>query len=112
MAANRVIDYTLTLTGAAQQLSSVLADPTVGGPNDEPLESLLLQPDGGNGNPIFVGGSSAVSSTLFGVRLAIGTGGVPPDPLKLEPTMGPLRLSDLWVIGTATQKLHLLAIGR
>lgn len=111
MAANRVIDYTLTLSGVAQPLSSVLANPAIGGPDDEPRVSLFLQPDGGNGNPVFVGGSSAVSSTLFGVRLAIGAAGVPPDALKLEPAMSPIRLSDIWVIGTAAQKLHILAVG-
>ena len=54
----KIAHYTLTLTGAAQQLSSVLPAVTGGlkaGAYDYPCTFLTLQPGGGNGNPIYVG---------------------------------------------------------
>lgn len=108
--------YTLTLSGAAQ---SLLAAATAEAPTTQagataniPLRALILQPDGGNGAPIYLGSDNTVTTTSYGVRLELGAAGVPPAALNLGPYAGsgPLKLSDFWVIGTAAQKLHLLAI--
>lgn len=104
-------DWTLTLSGAAQQLSSLLTVPQRGGVNDEALRTILLQADGANANAIFVGSSSAVSSTAYGVQIVIPTSNVPAAPIEMSWShSGPVKLSDFWVIGTAGQKLHILAV--
>jgi len=106
----RVRDFTLTLNGSAQRLSTALPDTTVGGADDLPAQFVVLQPDGANGAAVFVGGTSSVSSTVYGFSLPAGAAGVPPPPFPLSAYMGRFRLSDIWVIGTNTQKLHVLLI--
>lgn len=102
-------DYTLTLNGSAQQLSSALANPAL----DLPFQSLHLQPDGANANPIYVGTSASVSSSSHGVRLPAGASGVPPAPYIFEFSgEGRLRLSSFYVLGTNAEKLHILGVER
>jgi hypothetical protein len=104
-----VKDYTLTLTGSAQALSSVLTNAAL----DLPFQSLHLQPDGANANPVYVGTSSSVSSSSHGVRLPAAAGGVPPAPYIFEFSgEGRLRLSAFYVLGTNTEKLHILGLER
>lgn len=100
--------YVLTLTGSAQRLSSVLADMR----DDLPVRAITLQPDGGNANPIYVGGyeTGALSSSNYGFRLEIGAAGVPPAPFVLDPANAPMKLSDWYVLGTNTQKLTVLVV--
>lgn len=103
--------FNLTLTGAVQRLSDVyganlsLAELQK---QDVPLRTVQLQPDGANGNPIFVGGSSPVSSSNYGFRLEAATATIPPAPYVLgEHDEGPHKLSNWFVIGTANQVLHI-----
>ena len=110
--------YNLTLDGAIQRLSTVLANDEVGGPDDEALRIVSLQPDGANAGAVFVGGAPkvgtvvALSSSDHGVRLEPGATGVPPAPFLIgEFETGPLRLSDIYVIGTDTEVLHILVLG-
>lgn len=94
--------HVLTLDGNAQCLD------TVSGALGASIRTISLQPDGANGNPVYVG-SAGVTSSVFGVRLEAGATGVPPAPFVLgEFPTGWLKLSDLYVIGTDTQVLHLL----
>ena len=103
--------HVLTLSGVAERLSDLLADPAVGGRDDLPLRTISLQPRGANANPIYVGATNVVSATDYGVRLEPGATGVPPAPFILgEHEAGPLRLSNFYVIGTATQHLHILTV--
>lgn len=101
-------DFTLTLNGSAQQLSSVLASADR---DNIPFQSLHIQPDAANANPVYVGTTSSVSSTTHGVRLPAASGGVPPAPYVFEAQgQGQLRLSALYVIGTNAEKLHILGV--
>ena len=102
-------DYTLTLSGSAQRLSAVL--PNLEDVNDKFLQTLSLQPAGANANPVYVG-ASAVSATEYGVRLEAGTAGVPPAPWLASDAFKAtgLKLSDVYVIGTNTQVLHILIV--
>lgn len=100
--------YTLTLTGAVQRLSTVLTDPTPGGKDDLPCRLISFQPGKANNADVFVGGSDQVSSSDYGVRL---------DPTDTQPCtvlghfdMGPYKLSNFYVIGTAAEKLHILTV--
>ncbi len=108
--------HVLTLDGAVQRLSSVLADSALGGADDIPLRTISLQPRGSNDNPIYVGGGNAdpvvITATNYGVRLEKGATGVPPAPFILgeHDVGGPLRLSNFYVLGTATQHLHILTV--
>lgn len=101
--------YALTLTGAAQRLSSVLSPDDQA--NRRAFRELALQALGSNSNPIYVGGSSSVSATDYGFRINVPTGGVPDSPERLGAyDTGPLRLEDLWVIGTGSEVLHVLGV--
>jgi hypothetical protein len=102
--------YVLTLDGNAQRLSSLIADQQPHGAHDTPLRAISLQPGPANANAVFLGGA-AVSATDFGVRLEASAAGVPPAPFILgEFDEGGMRLSDFYVIGTATEKLHVLVV--
>lgn len=101
-------DYTLTLNGAAQCLRSVLGNTERGGPQDEAYRIIMLQPDKANTNDIFVGSSSAVSSSLYGIRMDAADTVTSLEMGHFD--TGPIKLSDLWVIGTNNEKLHIFGI--
>ncbi len=97
-----IAHHVLTLDGNAQALSTVTGALPAG------VRTVSLQPNGGNGNPVYVGGAG-VSSTVYGVRLEAGATGVPPAPFVLgEFQTGWVKLDELYVIGTTTEKLHIL----
>jgi hypothetical protein len=105
-------DYTLALTGAAQRLSDVYGDGVgvVNAVNDIAYRELILAQDPANAAAIFVGASASVSSTAFGFSLD-PTEATAQDKVYLGPfDGGAIKLSQLWVIGTATQKLHIFGI--
>ena len=105
-----VTQYTLTLDGTAQRLSQVY--PTALGNTqppvaaDIPFRQVFLGGMEGNGNAVYIGTTSAVSATNHGaspaasVRLSLG-------PFSGE---GPVKLSDIWVLGTNAQRLAVLAV--
>lgn len=127
------IDYTLTLNGAAQQLITAVPaatgghgvplavdGPVVGGAYDVPFRTLSLQPDAANAGVIYVAGAgsgmnagsgSGVSSSKYGFRLEVPVSSIPAPPYILgEYPSGPIKLSDIWVIGTNGDKLHIFGI--
>jgi hypothetical protein len=111
-----------TLLGGAERLSVILqavagvdqSTPTspgsakqVGGADDAGFRHLFLQPDGGNGNPIYLGGDATVSATNHAFRMEKGNAGVPPGPTQVGPfDASGLKASDVWIFGTAGDKLH------
>lgn len=97
--------YTLTLDGSIQRLSDVYPADIV----ESSLRLLTLQAGGANANPIYLGGA-AVSSADHGCSIPAGSGGVPAAPLQLNADEAQLFLSDLYVIGTNAQTLHLVVI--
>jgi len=98
--------YSLTLTGAAQRLSSVLTDPTVGGKDDVSCRQIFLQGHHANTARIFVGDSDQVSGTVYGTYLPIPTGS--PMPVVIGPfEAGPVKLSSIWVFGTLNEVLKI-----
>lgn len=102
----------LTLNAAAQRLSDIYGAGTpVGGAADISYSQVFLQPDGGNANPIFIGDDNTVSSTNYGMRLEKASAGVPPAPFTLGPfEAGGVKLSQIWVIGTNTEKLRVVGV--
>lgn len=103
-------DFTLTLTGSAQRLSTLLSNAEVGGSLDESYVQLILAADPANAAAIFVGASSAVSSTLYGFALD-PTQATAKDRESIGPFIdGKVRLSDIWVIGTNNEKLHVFGV--
>ena len=110
--------YNLTLDGNIQRLSSVLANSEVGGPDDESLRVIQLQMQGDSAGPLFVGGAPKVGTTVtltstdHGFRLEPGAAGVPAAPYLLgEFETGPIRLSDVYVLGTDSEVLHISVLG-
>ena len=106
--------YTLTLSGVAQRLSQVLpsgagnAQPSAA--DDIPFRQLRLQADPANANVVFVGADNTVSSTTHGGSLD-STQATAVDHLVFGPfETGPVKLSDIWVNGTGTQKVMVLGV--
>lgn len=107
-----VRSYALTLTGAIQRLSDVYGDGAgvINAVNDIPYRTLVLQ-GAKAGADVFVGGDNlalTLSSTKFGVRLD-PTAAAPPVVLGGY-DMGPLKLSDIYVLGTNTQIMTVLGV--
>lgn len=98
--------YVLTLSGSAQQLSTVFsAAEKESNPNGPALVGLSLQPSSSNANPIWVG-STGVAANAAAIRLSSATAGVPPAPWLRELSGSyPFNLGDYWVIGTNGEKL-------
>lgn len=105
----------ITLSGAAQNLGAALiANGQLKAAGIRPLRKLDLQPEGTNDNPIYIHHNNAISIAghIFGIRLEAGdTSNVPPAPYVMAEFLnGPITFSDIWVIGTAGEFLHFLAI--
>lgn len=98
--------YSLTLTGAPQRLSSVYTDPTVGGRDDVPLLQLLISTAPTMLGTVYLGDSALTSAATYGAYLVAG------DALELGifATGGAVKLSDLYVFGTATDVIHILMV--
>jgi hypothetical protein len=98
---------TLTLTGVAQRLSQVYAS---GGANADPsmqddicYRQILLMADPANAAVVYIGGST-VSSTSHGFSLDPTQASQ--GPVSLGPfETGPLKLSEIWVLGTNDERL-------
>ena len=95
-------DFTLTITAVAQRMSAAI--PTVAGAPgpDEAYRQICLSCE----TDCFIGGSSALTTSAYGYKLIAAEN----LPLVIGPfETGPVKLSDLWVIGTSG-KLHILGI--
>lgn len=100
--------YTLTLDGNAQRLSSVFTNTDVPNNEDVLCQSIMLQPDGANNNPILVGDEN-VAAAAFCFRLEAGNASnEPPAPFILgDLGRSGARLSDFYVLGTNLEVLHI-----
>lgn len=97
--------YALTLTGVAQRLSTVLTNTEVGGPQDVACRQIILAADPANTAVVYIGGSSSVSSTSHAFSLD-PTQATAKDRETIGPfDAGPVKLSEVWAIGTADQRL-------
>lgn len=106
----KFIHRTLTLTGSVQTLLAAMSDTTIGGADDPACQAIILQPDGANAGVVYVGGDGdTITSSEHGFSLPAGTAGVPPSPFVL-PISTVLRPSQVKVLGTNTQKLHITLI--
>lgn len=101
--------FDLTLNGSAQRLSTAI--PAVAGAPgpDESYKQLIFSSAPGNSNVIYVGANSSVSSTSHGFSLD-------PTQASQQPvSIGPfgsvaVKLSEIWVIGTNAEILHVLGV--
>ena len=92
---------TLTLTGSAQALTTALA----AGIEDVPVKQIGLQADSANANVVYFGDSAV--GTPYAVNIPVPVTSVPHGPLILDfPVGANVRLSELYVKGTNTQKVH------
>ena len=101
--------YTLPVTAVAQRLSDVYADGVgvINAVHDVPYRQILLQAEAGK-NDVFLG-AVGVTAAVYGVL--VPTAQSSPPIVTLGPfEMGPLKLSDLYAIGTVGTDLHILAI--
>ncbi len=96
--------YALTLSGVAQRVSSVLTNTEAGGPQDVACRQIIFSADPANGNVLYIGGVG-VSDTSHAFALD-PTQATAKDRESIGPfEAGPVKLSEFWVLGTATQRL-------
>lgn len=95
--------YALTLNGAVQRLSSVLGETTVGGSQDVACRQIWLSADPANAAVVYIGGS-AVSSTSH--AFALDPTQASQQPMSIGPfDAGPVKLSEIYAIGTNAERL-------
>ena len=102
--------YQLTLSGAAQSLTDAIAtDLSLLSETDRNpvFRSLSLQADDGNSNPVFCGADSAVSAANHGFRIPTPVTAIPELPYVIN---GPGHVGDVWVLGTADEKLNIFVV--
>lgn len=101
--------FDITLNGAAQRVSTVLGI-TPGGPDDRPFSQLIIAAAPGNTAVAYVGASSSISASSYGFSLD-PTQATARDRETIGPfPHGPVKLSDIWVLGTNAEVLHILGV--
>lgn len=101
--------YTVTLTATATPLLTLIsASFAVGGPRDEAFRFLSVQAGKANTNDAFLGGSTLTTSD-YGVRVDAGDT-APPIDIIGHYDSGPVKLSEIYAVGTAGEKLHVFGI--
>lgn len=98
--------YQLTITAAPQRLSVALPapDPSRGGTEDEAFREIWLSCE----TDCFLGSSSSLTTTTYGKKLFADAATTP--LYKIGPfDAGPVKLSDLFVVGTSGI-LHIFGI--
>lgn len=104
--ATRLNHYALTLTGLVQRLSTALSIT-----EDSAMRGLWLSAGSANSGVIYIGGSSTLTSSNYGVRLEIPASAIPGAPFNpCEVERGFVRLGDIYVLGANTDKLYILAV--
>lgn len=107
--------FVLTLeTGVAKHLSDLL----IGAERDSQRACLWMQPRATNTQPIYLSDDNSVSSTDYGVRLEAPLAGIPPAPFNPGEFViaagygakSPIKLSNLWALGTTGDFMHILAM--
>lgn len=98
--------FTLTLSGSAQQLNAEGDDSA----KNFLVTGIAIQADAANANPVYIGGP-AVSASDYGIMIQTPTSTIPDPPVVLETGGKVIRANDVYVIGTATQKVHVLIYG-
>lgn len=94
----------VTLTGSAQRVSDSLTPPGVSTSVDVPCREIIFSADPANANVVYVGDANVASGAhAFALDPTQATA---QDKVKFGPyDAGPLRLSDFYVLGTASQKV-------
>ena len=103
-----LMHYALTLSGAAENVAAAL------GLDEQaatlPYRQVRLQADPANAAVVYIGATNAVSSTNHGASVD-PTQATAEDSVSLGPfPAGAVKLKDIWVIGTATQRLMILGV--
>ena len=106
--------YTLLLNGTVQRLSQVLAsganNAQPAASEDIPFRQLRVQAVPANAAVVYVGTTDQVSATNHGASLD-PTQASAVDSLDLGPfDAGPLKLSDLYVLGTNNERVAILGV--
>ena len=105
---SQILQFNLTLDASIQPLSDVLA--LADGQVEPSFRELQLQADDGNTNPIFIG-DSEVSATVFASFIPLPPANIPGAPLRLGPyEAGPLKLSEIFAVGTDSEVLNILGV--
>jgi len=94
----------MTLDGTVQKLS-------VGQTPAGIVRHLQIQADSANANLVRYGGATdTLSATEYGGRIEIPVTSIPAAPTIIESSIGILSLADFQVLGTNTEKIHVLYI--
>jgi hypothetical protein len=105
-----LVTFDVTFNGSAQNVATALGI-TQGKEADRPFRQLIVAADPANGNVCYIGAASTISSTSFGFALD-PTQATAKDREVFGPfeSTGPIKLSDIWVLGTNAEKVHFTGI--
>lgn len=95
--------FVLTMSGSAQPITTnKLLSGTYVSVQQDPANTHVTYIGGYNS-----GGTQVVSSSDYGIVLPAPSGGVAPAPYPLDPwnKLSAILLNDIWVLGTAGEKL-------
>lgn len=95
--------YVLTLDGTSQLVSEVT------GAEGDLLKSITFQHGVANVAVIYIG-NGTITTSDYGVILAVPTGSVPDAPYMMESSQNQLSLANISVLGTNNEKLHITTI--
>jgi hypothetical protein len=100
----RLISKVLTLDSTIQRLSSAF-----GAQDVLNVRQLWIQPGAANAGVVYVGGKDVASTNS--IRLEIPDTSIPQAPFSFgEYPQGDLSIADVYVVGTNTDTLRILAI--
>jgi hypothetical protein len=100
--------YQLTLAASPKRLSDVYGG-TAGVPDpakDIPYRQIILQAEGAD---LYIGADNTVSTTSYGVKAAVAGASNSPGGGFGPFETGPVKLSDLWAVGTGAT-IHILGV--
>lgn len=100
-AASRFQHYVATVTASAANLASVLSDAAK---EDVGCRQIsLFVPPSGNSGTVYIGGVNGLTTTSYGFSIP-STGGL----YSLGwYDCGPVKLSDIYIVGTANDKVYI-----
>ena len=96
--------FTVTISVTTSfQLSGTVTTP-------DPIKFIAVQADPANAGIVYLGGAETLSSTAYGVYIPKPVSTIPAAPIQLGTGNGFLSASEIYIVGTTTDKLHVLVV--
>ena len=96
--------FTVTISVTTSfQISGTVTTP-------DPIKFITFQADVSNAGPVYIGGAETLSSSDYGIYLPKPVTSLPAAPIMLGTGNGFLSASEIYFIGTTTDKVHVFLV--